>query len=178
MPPSSEGGKRFVHDPKIEGAPETKASIKLMFQSSDKKDILAMRTYRATQRQGNRLEFRKLDQILKYVDDQGREHSVSNSCIDMDSQMAKMFGVSRAVLQNVIFCHQEETLWPFADQAHLKKIFDEIFDTEKYTKILMELRQEAKNFKAQKKILGTQLEIRSKDYQIYKNVPSISRYRG
>eukprot|EP01022_Parablepharisma_sp_SALTPOND_P005113 TRINITY_DN1216_c1_g1_i4.p1 TRINITY_DN1216_c1_g1~~TRINITY_DN1216_c1_g1_i4.p1 ORF type:complete len:1142 (+),score=175.87 TRINITY_DN1216_c1_g1_i4:8199-11624(+) len=170
MPPSSEGGKRFIHDPKIEGAPETKASIKLMFHSVDKKEILAMRTYRVTQRVGNRLEFRKLDQIMKYVDDYGKEHSVSNSCIDMDSQMAKLFGVSKAVLQNVIFCHQEETLWPFADQAHLKKIFDEIFDTEKYTKILMELRQEAKNYKMQKRLLATEFEIRSKDYQIYKGI--------
>jgi len=170
MPPSSEGGKRFIHDPKIEGQPETKASIKLMFSSVDQKEILAMRTYRVTQRVGNRLEFRKLDQIMKYYDENGKEHSVSNSCIDMDAQMAKLFGVSKAVLQNVIFCHQEETLWPFADQAHLKKIFDEIFDTEKYTKILMELRTEAKNYKAQKKLLNTEFEIRGKDYQIYKGI--------
>ena len=170
MPPSSEGGKRFIHDPKIEGVPETKASIKLLFRAIDQKEILAMRIYRVTQRVGNRLEFRKLDQLMKYMDNNGKEHSVSNSCIDMDLQMAKLFGVSKAVLQNVIFCHQEETLWPFADQTHLKKIFDEIFDTEKYTKILLELRQEAKAYKDKKKTINIQFEIRSKDYQIYKEI--------
>lgn len=126
--------------------------------------------YRVTQRAGKRLEFRKLDQLLKYVDAEGKEHSVSSLCMDMDTQMAKLFGVSKAVLQNVIFCHQDETLWPFSDQAHLKKIFDEIFDTEKYSKILVELRQEAKNYKSQKKELTSKYEIRSKDYQIYKTV--------
>jgi DNA repair protein RAD50 len=49
-------------------------------------------------------------------------------------------GVSNAILENVIFCHQEESLWPFSDQANLKKIFDEIFDTTKYTKALNEMR--------------------------------------
>lgn len=169
MPPSSESGKRFIHDPKIEGVPETKATIKLLFKAINKKEILAIRIYRVTQRAGNRLEFRKLDQLMKYTDN-GQEHSVSNSCIDMDLQMARLFGVSKAVLQNVIFCHQEETLWPFADQVHLKKIFDEIFDTEKYTKILLELRQEAKGYKDKKKKIGMQFEIRSKDYQIYKEI--------
>ncbi len=41
MPPNSENGKRFIHDPKIEGTAETKASIKLMFTSTDSKDVRA-----------------------------------------------------------------------------------------------------------------------------------------
>lgn len=55
-------------------------------------------------------------------------------------------GVSNAILENVVFCHQDESLWPFSDQANLKKIFDEIFDTTKYTKALTELRATSKKY--------------------------------
>lgn len=64
----------------------------------------------------------------------------------MDRQVPLLMGVSNAILENVIFCHQEDTLWPFSDQANLKKIFDEIFDTTKYTKALAEMRTVAKKY--------------------------------
>jgi len=37
-------------------------------------------------------------------------------------------GVSKAILQNVIFCHQEESNWPLSEPAALKKKFDDIFE--------------------------------------------------
>ncbi len=46
--------------------------------------------------------------------------------------MPQLLGVSKAVLDYVIFCHQEENLWPFGDNTTLKNIFDELFDTTKY----------------------------------------------
>jgi len=57
-----------------------------------------------------------------------------------------LMGVSGAILENVIFCHQDESLWPFSDQGNLKKIFDEIFDTSKYTKALQEMRNVGKKY--------------------------------
>jgi DNA repair protein RAD50 len=33
-----------------------------------------------------------------------------------------------------VFCHQDESLWPFGDNALLKNIFDELFETNKITK--------------------------------------------
>ena len=41
----------------------------------------------------------------------------------------------QAVLENVIFVHQEDSNWPLADTQTLKKKFDEIFSVEKYTKV-------------------------------------------
>lgn len=43
--------------------------------------------------------------------------------------------LSQAVLDNVIFVHQEESNWPLADGATIKKKFDEIFAATKYTKV-------------------------------------------
>jgi DNA repair protein RAD50 len=44
----------------------------------------------------------------------------------------------QAVLDNVIFVHQEESNWPLADGATIKKKFDEIFAATKYTKVCAE----------------------------------------
>ena len=41
--------------------------------------------------------------------------------------MARHLGVSKAILANVIFCHQEDSLWPLAESSKLKSTFDDIF---------------------------------------------------
>ena len=45
-------------------------------------------------------------------------------------------GTSTAVLDNVIFCHQEDSFWPIAESSDLKKRFDSIFEAQKYTKAI------------------------------------------
>ena len=41
----------------------------------------------------------------------------------------------QAVLENVIFVHQEDSNWPLSDGQTLKKKFDDIFAATKYTKV-------------------------------------------
>ena len=41
----------------------------------------------------------------------------------------------QAVLENVIFVHQEESNWPLAEGKVLKDKFDDIFAATKYTKV-------------------------------------------
>ena len=45
-------------------------------------------------------------------------------------------GVTTAILESVVFCHQEESEWPLSEGAKLKAKFDEIFAATKYTKAL------------------------------------------
>ena len=94
----------------------------------------------------NKQEFKKLEQVLKARDEKGNEISINKNCAEMDRQVPMLMGISNAILENVIFCHQDESLWPFSDQGNLKKIFDEIFDTTKYTKALQEMRLIAKKY--------------------------------
>lgn len=47
----------------------------------------------------------------------------------------------QAVLDNVIFVHQEESLWPLADGATIKRKFDDIFAATKYTKVCPGIRR-------------------------------------
>jgi len=49
--------------------------------------------------------------------------------------------VSKAVLENVIFVHQDESNWPLGDGATLKKKFDDIFSATRYTKALEAIRK-------------------------------------
>lgn len=41
--------------------------------------------------------------------------------------MVSALGVSKAVLDNVIFCHQEESNWPLGEGKSVKQKFDDIF---------------------------------------------------
>lgn len=41
----------------------------------------------------------------------------------------------QAILENVIFVHQEDSNWPLSDGQTLKKKFDDIFAATKYTKV-------------------------------------------
>lgn len=50
--------------------------------------------------------------------------------------MPSLLGVSKAVLDNVIFCHQEDSNWPLSEPSALKKKFDDIFEATRWTKAL------------------------------------------
>ncbi len=85
----------------------------------------------------------------------------------MDRQIPLLMGVSNAIIENVVFCHQDESLWPFSDQSNLKKIFDEVFDTTKYTKALTELRATSKKYTKYAKEFKQELDLQSKDFEHY-----------
>lgn len=59
---------------------------------------------------------------------------MSSRVAELDHMMPQYLGVSKAILDNVIFCHQDESLWPLGEPSILKKKFDEIFEAQKYTK--------------------------------------------
>lgn len=128
-----------------------------------------MRTYQLLNRK-NKQEFKKLEQILKGRDEKGREVSINKNCAEMDKQIPLLMGVSNSILDNVIFCHQEESLWPFSDQANLKKIFDEIFDTSKYTKALVELRNIKKVYSKYAKEYKQHLEVLNAHFEQFKKL--------
>lgn len=181
LPPLSDGGKSFVHDPKMDGTALVKAQVKLSFVTggSDPKTVLAIRNFQLAQRKTKR-EFKGMEAVLQTKDEQGRESSVSHSqtndithqtpgsdgrlelpvgarltcssspvcclfspcpfswseCADMEKLVPQLMGVSPAVLENVIFCHQEDSLWPLSDGKTLKTKFDDIFAATRYTKAL------------------------------------------
>lgn len=57
---------------------------------------------------------------------------LSYRCADMDKEIPALMGVSKAILENVIFVHQDEANWPLQDPSTLKKKFDDIFSATRY----------------------------------------------
>lgn len=57
----------------------------------------------------------------------------------------------------VIFCHQEESLWPFSNGDTLKELFDELFSTTKFTNAYEAMKEQAKQLNKEVKELQTRL---------------------
>ncbi|KAJ3356047.1 DNA repair protein rad50 [Entophlyctis luteolus] len=78
--------------------------------------------------------------------------SITSKCAELDAAIPEQLGVSRAILDSVIFCHQEESFWPLSEPATLKKRFDEIFASTRYTKALASIKDLRKDQAVQIKI--------------------------
>lgn len=70
----------------------------------------------------------------------GERSSISSRVAELDQVIPQFLGVSPAILDSVIFCHQDESLWPMSEPSVLKKRFDEIFEALKYTKAIENLK--------------------------------------
>lgn len=82
------------------------------------------------------MSFKQLDGVLRTVDKDGNRQSLSHKCSELDRQIPLLLGVSKSILEHVVFCHQEDSSWPLQEGAVLKKRFDDIFDSTRYSKAL------------------------------------------
>lgn len=139
LPPGNKSGQSFVHDPKSVGQSTVKGQIKLRFTNRAGKSMVVIRSMEVTQKKTT-MSFKALDGILRTTHpESGERVSLSHKCSELDRQIPALLGVSKAILDHVIFCHQEESSWPLMDGATLKKRFDDIFDSTRYTKALEQI---------------------------------------
>lgn len=134
LPPGSRSGQSIVNDPTMTDTNEVKASIKLQFTNKAGKKTVTVRSLNIT-RKRTKMEFKQLDGVVRTVNDAGESVSLSQKCSDLDKHIPEILGVSSAILENVIFCHQEDSSWPLQEGALLKKKFDDIFDSTRYSKL-------------------------------------------
>lgn len=66
-------------------------------------------------------------ELCSFLSRDGEKVSLSSKCGDMDREMISSLGVSKPVLNHVIFCHQEDSNWPLSEGKALKEKFDAIF---------------------------------------------------
>lgn len=146
QPPNSRGGA-FIHDPKLCGEKEVLAQVKLSFRSTTGARIIATRSLQLTVKKATR-SMKTLDGSVKMMRN-GETTTLSQRVAEIDSIMPKYLGVSKAILDSVIFCHQDESLWPMSEPSALKKRFDEIFEALKYTKAIDNIKVLAKTQKVE-----------------------------
>ncbi|XP_064528339.1 DNA repair protein RAD50 [Pseudopipra pipra] len=139
FPPGTKG-KTFVHDPKIANETDVRAQIRLRFRDVNGEVVAVQRSMICTQK-GKTPEFRTLESVITRTKNGEKIGSLSSKCAEIDREMISALGVSKSVLNNVIFCHQEESNWPLSEGKALKQKFDEIFSATRYIKALEALRQ-------------------------------------
>ncbi|XP_073006721.1 DNA repair protein RAD50 isoform X1 [Typha latifolia] len=174
LPPNSRSGHSFIHDPKVAGETETKGQIKLRFKTAAGKDVVCIRSFQLTQK-ASKMEFKAIESVLQTINPHtGEKVCLSYRCADMDREIPALMGVSKAILENVIFVHQDESNWPVQDPSTLKKKFDDIFSATRYTKALEVIKklhkdqaQEIKTYKLKLENLQT---LKDAAYKLRDNI--------
>ena len=147
MPPGAKIGGAFIHDPKLCGEKEVLAQVKISFRSTQGLRMVCTRNLQLTVKKNSRT-MKTLENSLLVLRN-GERTTMSSRMTEIDAMVPDYLGVSRAVLHSVIFCHQEESLWPLWKPADVKQRFDEIFEALKYTRAIDNIKILAKNKRAE-----------------------------
>jgi DNA repair protein RAD50 len=143
----------------LAGEREVKAQTRLRFRTPGNIPVVATRVMQLTQGAQGKQTVKTLDSSLQTVNPATKEKvAQTRRCADIDLEVPELMGVSKAILQNVIFCHQEESNWPLEDSSTLKKKFDEIFAATRYTKALEELKKQSKQAREEQKMKELELK--------------------
>lgn len=106
----------------------------MSFKATSGAKMVATRSLQLTVKKTTRQQKTLEGQLLMMKD--GERTAISSRVAELDQIMPQYLGVSKAILDSVIFCHQDESLWPMSEPSVLKKKFDEIFEAMKYTKAI------------------------------------------
>lgn len=137
LPPFAAKGGAWLHDPGLENEREVLAQVKLGFHAANGTRLVATRNLQLSVKNSTRSQ--KTVEATLLMERHGQRTTISTRVAELDQQVPAYLGVSASLLENVIFCHQEDSLWPLAESSVLKKKFDEIFEAGKYTKAVKEL---------------------------------------
>ncbi|KAI9892752.1 MAG: DNA repair protein rad50 [Vezdaea aestivalis] len=163
LPPNSGKNGAFIHDPKLCGEKEVMAQVKLSFKASTGARMVVARSMQLTTQKTKRTQ-KTLDCHLLVIRN-GERTAISSRVAELDQMMPQYLGVSKAVLDSVIFCHQDDSLWPMSEPSVLKKKFDEIFEALKYTKAIDNIKVLRKK---QNEELG-KLKVEENQYKVDKD---------
>lgn len=94
-------------------------------------------------------KFQTFDSTIKYSGDSDKFTSGRKE--DINNHMCESMGVSKAIINNVIFCHQEDSNWPLDEGKKLKEKFDAIFGTTEYNNTIVKIQKIRKGYDDQLK---------------------------
>lgn len=157
LPPNSKGGA-FVYDPKasthfslltchpltemmqLSNDKRVPAKVVLRFRSTNGARYTVNRQLEVTLQKSGSRSMKTLETSLHEIKPGGEKGNDSAKVAAIDELVPQLLGVSPAILDSVIFCHQDESLWPMSEPSALKKKFDDIFAAKKYTKAMEQLK--------------------------------------
>ncbi|CAL8144103.1 unnamed protein product [Orchesella dallaii] len=153
FPPNSSKGASFVNDPKLGNMCDAVAKVILEVEDVKGDRYTTTRRVKCTvkNKQGD-LSSSQLDATISVKTLKGERKEISNKCADIKYEMCRVMGVSEAILNHVIFCHQEESCWPLEEGSKVKAKFDSIFNTVAYIKCVEQLVKEDKELQTKIKV--------------------------
>lgn len=96
-------------------------------------------------KKAQKFQFKSLDATITLAEN-GREVSTSKRNNDATEEMCTAVGVSKAIINNVLFCHQEDANWPLGTDQEVMTRFDQIFGTTEYNNALDKMRSMRKKY--------------------------------
>ena len=132
---------------------EVRAEIVCEFESADHKfyrvtvnPVLAKNQRNA---KGEQLKTGECQVFIRNPDGSEERHEIPTN--DIENRIPGYFSVSVPMIENVIFCHQDNSCWPIDDKdSELKAKFDLIFGAEKYKLAVKNLKENEKELEKQK----------------------------
>lgn len=167
LPPNTKGGA-FIYDNNLANDAEVKAEIKLSIVDMHNRNITIQKILQSSLKK-NKTENKTIELNI-FVNDNKLEKSLNKSDLN------KIFDLNISILNNVIFCHQDESMWCLSEPSVNKKIFDDIFSSAQYTKQLLDLKTCKKDILSKLKITQTELGFlikqKEKKFNIEKKLTS------
>lgn len=148
-----------MHDPKLKAQKEVTGTVRLKLMTLKGQPFWVTRIARIKLLGGDKTKFESAESKMEMGMEDGRRQTVASKSQAVTQHVADILGVSTAVLEYVIFCHQEESNWPLNEAKLVKSRFDEIFAVERYTKAIDEMRSARKGFVAEVRTLEERLKI-------------------
>uniref|UniRef100_A0A336K089 CSON012527 protein n=1 Tax=Culicoides sonorensis TaxID=179676 RepID=A0A336K089_CULSO len=160
VPANSDGGKSFVHNMKMAGKSEAIGKVLLQVKDVKGNKTTIHRSHKVTMKNGKPSANTMGCTVTTETVD-GKTASLGRRANDATAEMCQAMGVSPAIINYVIFCHQEESNWPLGPDKQVKEIFDKIFGTTEYNKVLKELNEKRKKEEVRKKVMEQELKLKA-----------------
>ncbi|XP_055313426.1 DNA repair protein RAD50-like [Sitodiplosis mosellana] len=143
-PPNCKQGIGFINNPDILHISESLGQVKLRVKNVRGIETTICRSAKVIKK-GQKWQYKSLDATIT-LNENGREVSTSKRNNDATEDMCTAIGVSKAIINNVLFCHQEDANWPLATDQEVMTRFDQIFGTTEYNNALDKMRNMRKKY--------------------------------
>ncbi|VDK48160.1 unnamed protein product [Anisakis simplex] len=162
----------FIHDYRIANKTRIDASVKLKFKDIRNRSCVVTRRMTArAEGTKSKLTTRSEESTIAIEVEADDWKSLSSKVVDCKKEVLNLLGVPAAILEYVVFCHQEESTWPLEEPKKLKERFDEIFQVSGYVKAIELLKKEMKENKGHLQISQARLpfliEQQSRKLEVY-----------
>eukprot|EP00767_Chilomastix_cuspidata_P001415 gnl/Chilomastix_cuspidata/1526.p1 GENE.gnl/Chilomastix_cuspidata/1526~~gnl/Chilomastix_cuspidata/1526.p1 ORF type:complete len:1344 (-),score=437.87 gnl/Chilomastix_cuspidata/1526:724-4755(-) len=164
LPPGTSQGQKFVFDHSLRHGTTVDASVELELEL-DGQSVAIQRCMRVSKKaRAKNFSFERLASTVV----RGKRSSTHKSR-DYIQELAGMLPVPVPVLENVVFCHQDEAQWIFGSDKEVKSKFDQIFAVARYQNALDVLDKQRKEAMARRREAEKMVIERAKAREMYED---------